>query len=82
MRDISRRLRRLEERLGLGELAIESWETRELRLQLEAARRRNGSPPISEERWAELKGRSVSGILDSARRQAAEGPRELGTTVP
>ena len=54
----------------------------ELRLRLEAARLRSGSPPISRERRAELRGRSVSGILDSGRRQAAERPRELGTTVP
>jgi hypothetical protein len=36
MKDISRRLRLLEERLGLGP-AVESWETRELRLRLKAA---------------------------------------------
>ncbi len=90
MRVISRRLDRLEERFGIqcGPV-VESWEARELRRRLEAARLRLaathlpcGSPPISPERRAELKGRSVSGILDSGRRQAAERPRELGTTVP
>jgi len=85
MTAISRRLDRLEERFGLAGRcgpAVESWETRELRMRLEAAHLRSGSPPISPERQAELKGRSVSGILDSGRRQAAERPRELGTTVP
>jgi len=83
MKSISRRLDRLEERSGIqcGPV-VESWEARELRLLLEAARLRSGLPPISRERRAELKGRSVSGILDSARRQAAEGPREPGTMVP
>jgi hypothetical protein len=83
MRTISRRLDRLGERLGIqcGPV-VESWESCELRLRLEAARLRSGSPPISRERRAELRGRSVSGILDSGRRQAAERPRELGTTVP
>jgi hypothetical protein len=85
MRDISRRLDRLEERLGLAGRrgpAVESWETRVLRLRLEAARKRSGSPPISEERRAEIRGLTVADILVSARRWEFERQRGLGTAVP
>ena len=81
MRNISRRLDRLEEHLGLigqGRPAVESRETQQLRKRLEAALLRRGLPPISPERQAELKGMSIAEILVFARRQECE----LGTTAP
>ena len=74
MRAIARRLKRLEERFGTAE---ESWETRQLRLRLEAADRRCGLPPISRERLAELRGKSMVEILDSSRQRAAVAPTGL-----
>jgi hypothetical protein len=74
MRAIARRLKRLEERFGTAE---ESWETRRLRLRLEAADRRCGLPPISAERLAELRGKSKAEILDSSRPRAAVAPTGL-----
>jgi hypothetical protein len=85
MRAISRRLDRLEERLGLAARsgpAVETWETRVLRERLEVARLRCGSPPISPKRQAELKGMTVADILVSARRREFERQRELEKTVP
>jgi hypothetical protein len=84
MRAVSMRLDRLEERFGLAGRtgpSVESWETRHLRMRLEAARLRSGSSPISLERQAELKGRSVAEILNSGGR-AAERQRGFGTTAP
>jgi hypothetical protein len=81
MRNISRRLDRLEEHFGLigrGRPAVESRETQQLRMRLAAAHLRCGSPPISPERQAELKGMSIVEILDSARRLQCE----LETTAP
>ena len=79
MRAILRRLDRLEKRFGLAEpSAVESSETQQLRMRLAAARLRCGSPPISAERQAELKGLSIPEILDSARRRHCE----LGTIAP
>jgi len=65
-----------------ADLAVESWGTRDLRMRLEAARLRCRLPPISPERQAELKGRTIVGILHSGRRRAAARKRELGTIVP
>jgi len=59
MRNISRRLYRLEEQLGLigrGRPEVESWETQRLQMRLAASRLRCGLPPISPERQAELRG--------------------------
>jgi hypothetical protein len=86
MRAIARRLDRLEERFGLAQRcgpAVENWETRHLRMRLEAARLRCGSPPISPERQAELRGMRVVHILNAARQRAA-GARhsESGTPHP
>jgi hypothetical protein len=67
MRAIARRLNRLEERFGTAE---ESWETRHLRVRLEAADRRCGLPPISPERLAELRGKSMVEILNSSQQYA------------
>jgi hypothetical protein len=67
MRAIARRLNRLEERFGT---AAESWETRHLRVRLEAADRRSGLPPISAERLAELRGKSIVEILNSSQQHA------------
>ena len=81
MRNISRRLDRLEEHFGLigrGRPGVESWETQQLQKRLAAARLRCGSPPISPERQAELKGMSIVEILLFARRQQCESR----TTAP
>ena len=75
MRLIDRRLRRLEERCLP---AVESWQTRRLRERLEAARLRCGLPPISPERLAELRGKSIVEILHSGRQRAAARARESG----
>ena len=83
MRAILRRLDRLEKRFGLAEpSAVESSETQQLRMRLAAARLRCGSPPISPERQAELRGKSVVEILLAARQRALESDRESGTTAP
>jgi hypothetical protein len=89
MRAISRRLDRLEERLGiqLGPV-VESLADRELRRRIAAARLRLAAAnlpcglPISPERRAELKGRSVCDILRDGRRREFERQRELEKTVP
>jgi hypothetical protein len=67
MRDMARRLDRLEKRWGP---AVESWETRHLQMRLEAARARCGLPSISAERRAGLRGMSVTAILNSSRAAA------------
>jgi hypothetical protein len=63
---ISKRLHRLERRLGT---AVESEATRHLRMRLENARRRCGSPAPSPERLAELRGMTVPQILHLGRQQ-------------
>jgi len=88
MRAIARRLHRLEQRLGPP---VESWETREVLARLNAARLRRGLPPPSAERTRELRGMSITQILNSSRQRAAEAHRseldsvpcaELSTNVP
>ena len=68
MRALARRLHRLEERFGS---AVESAETRHLRVRFEGARLRCGLPPISPERLAELRGMSIAGILSAGRERVA-----------
>ena len=68
MRAITRRLRRLEERFGT---AVESVETRHLRMRLDAARLRCELPPISPDRLAVLRGKSIVEILKAGRQRAA-----------
>jgi hypothetical protein len=65
---ISKRLHRLERRLGTE---IESEATRHLRMRLDHARRRCGSPAPSQERLAELRGMTVVQILHSGRQKSA-----------
>ena|SRR5258708_35456279 len=80
MRAILRRLQRLEHRFGREE---ETVETRALRVRLEAARVRSGTPPPSPERLAELRGMSIPAILNAARnRLALAHDRELAKTAP
>jgi hypothetical protein len=66
MKAIMRRLERLERRVGLAEV-VESWEDRQLRKRLEAARLRTESLPISAARQAELRGMTIVEILNSSR---------------
>jgi hypothetical protein len=76
MRAISRRLQRLEKRLGL---AVEDREARDAgaarleaaRLRLAAARPRCEFPPRSPERLAGLRGMSIVRILNAARDRLA-----------
>jgi hypothetical protein len=68
MRAISKRLHRLERRLGT---AAESEATRHLRMRLENARRRCGSPAASPEHLAGLRVMTISQILHSGRQRAA-----------
>ena len=70
MKALSRRLKQLEERFGP---AVESEETRYLKLRLEAARLRSGLLPIPPERRAGLRGMSVPSILNSSRHVASDG---------
>lgn len=65
---ISKRLHRLERRLGT---AVENEQTRYLRMRLENSRLRCGLPPPSPERLAELRGMTVVQILHSGRQRAA-----------
>jgi hypothetical protein len=78
MRAIARRLKRLEERFGPAE---ESWKTRHLRVRLEAARWRCGLPPISPERLAELRGKSIVEILYSSRQRAMIARTRVSSNV-
>jgi hypothetical protein len=64
MRTISKRLRRLEERIGPP---LETGQTQHLRARLEAARRRCGLPAIFPERLAELRDMSIVDILMAGR---------------
>jgi hypothetical protein len=73
MRAIWRRLQRLEKRWGL---AVESGQTEDSLVErLETLRLRQGWPPISRERVAELRGMTVMEILRSGRRCAADFAR-------
>ena len=63
---ISKRLHRLERRLVT---AAESEATRQLRMRLENARRRCGSPAPSPEHLAGLRGMTIPQILHSGRQQ-------------
>lgn len=75
MRAISRRLRRLEKRLGL---AAEDREGCALAALIEARRLRRGLPPPSPEHLAEQRGMGVVEILNAARQRAAlAGRHEL-----
>ena len=78
MKAISRRLDRLEERLGT---AGESEATRRLRVRLNAARLRSESPPVSPDRLAKLSGMSVAAILNSSR-QPVSAQLKFGKTTP
>lgn len=73
MRSIARRLHRLEERFGP---VVESGHTRHLRMRLEAARLRRGLPPISPDRLAWLKDKSIVEILNAGRQRAAWRARD------
>jgi hypothetical protein len=61
---LSKRLHRLEGRLGTG---VESEATRHLRMRLENARLRCGSPAASQEPLAGLRGMTIPQILHSRR---------------
>ena len=66
MKALARRLRRLEERLGL---TVETRETRHLRTRLEAARLRCGLTRIPPARLADLRHISIVDILNSGRQR-------------
>lgn len=68
MREIARRLHRLEQRLS-G--ATENWQTRQLRMRLEAARHRCNLPAIAPTRLAELRGRNIVEILLAGRQRVS-----------
>jgi hypothetical protein len=72
MRNIAKRLHRLEEQFGPE---VETAATRYVRMRIEEARLRCGLPPISPERLAELRGMSLIEILNSGRQKARQ--REL-----
>jgi hypothetical protein len=70
MLNLRRRLRKLE-RKQLG-TAVESEATQHLRMRLENARLRCGSPPASPEYLAGLRGMTIVQILHSHRQKSAE----------
>ena len=78
MRAIARRLHRLEQRLGPP---VESRETREAMARLKAARLQCGLPPPSPERQAELRGMSITAILNAARDRLALSRRAVTGVV-
>jgi hypothetical protein len=69
---ISKRLHRLERRLGT---AVENEATRYLRVRLENARLRCGLPPASPERLAWLRGMTIPQILHSGRAAGSRAAR-------
>ena len=70
MKDLERRLRRLERRFGTT--AEESESDRRLRGRLEAAYHRTGYLPPSAERLAQLRGMSLAQILIAGRERARQ----------
>jgi hypothetical protein len=74
MKDIAKRLHRLEKRFGAE---VESGETRSLRARIEAARRRCELQPISPKRLAEWRGMNIVAILNSGRQRTAMVQREF-----
>ena len=77
MRALSRRLRRLEERLGP---TVETEKTRRLLARLEAGRVRLKLPPSPPERPAELAGMSMIAILNAGRDRCIGIKRNCGIT--
>jgi hypothetical protein len=67
MRTVLKLLHRLERRFGLE---VESEDTQRLRVRLENARRRCGSPAPSQECLAGLRGMTIPQILNSGRQPA------------
>src|ERR1035437_2770149 len=79
MRTVLKLLHRLERRFGLE---VESEDTQRLRVRLENARRRCGSPAPSQECLAGLRGMTIPQILNSGRQRARAHGQHLSPNGP
>jgi hypothetical protein len=77
MKDLERRLQRLERRFGTT--AVESESDRRLRARLEAAYRHTGHLPPSPERLAQLRGMSLAAIVLAAKKRSVRRGLALRT---
>ncbi len=78
MRTIARRLQRLEERCGP---LVESAATKRLRVRLEAARVKLGSPPVSSKHLEGSRVMSIVEILKAGRQRVALAQKERPKTA-